>query len=51
MKEHGSIKKIGKPFDSSFEKNLINTDRIEITKNEIKFYAKEGELLLRFIRL
>lgn len=42
---------IGKSFDSSFEKNLINTDRIEITKNEIKFYAKEGKLLLRFIRL
>ena len=42
---------IGKSFDSSFEKNLINTGQIEITKNEIKFYSKEGELLLRFIRL
>lgn len=43
--------KIGKSFDSSFERNLINTYRIEISKNEIKFYSKEGELLLRFIRL
>ncbi|UTC62888.1 hypothetical protein E4O00_10520 [Treponema sp. OMZ 788] len=42
---------IGKPFDASFERNLINIDKLTITENEIKFYSKEGELLLHFVRL
>ncbi|UTC74632.1 hypothetical protein E4O03_10535 [Treponema sp. OMZ 792] len=42
---------IGKAFDKAFEKNLINTDIIEINENEIKFYSKKEELLLSFVRL
>ncbi|WP_253692294.1 MULTISPECIES: hypothetical protein [unclassified Treponema] len=42
---------IGKPFDAAFEQNLKNTESIQISVNEIKFYSKDGELLLHFIRL
>lgn len=42
---------IGKPFDKAFEQNLKNTELLKISVKEIKFYSKDEELLLHFIRL
>lgn len=42
---------IGKPFDEAFRKNLEEIVSAEINRTSIKFYSKNGELILHFIRI
>ncbi len=41
---------IGIPFDKAFRENLESCSVIEIDQYSIRYYSKDGELLLHFIR-
>lgn len=42
---------IGKEFDNAFMNNLKNTIYAEISQNDLKFYSKDEDVILHFIRM